>query len=87
MTKGRRTTQKARVNRPTRTNSLQNQPPIPVSTIISLFVEEWKSGNEVIKSVESRRYQVLRVVTKEFQGGKHGKTSVLKLVKLELSEV
>ena len=56
----------------------------------SLVVEEWKSSDEVVKTVESWGNQVLRVVTQQFHGGKHGKTSVLELGKsalLSLSRV
>ena len=42
------------------------------------LVEEWKSSDEVIKSVKSWRHQILRVVTKQLQDGKHGNTAVLK---------
>jgi hypothetical protein len=41
------------------------------------LVKEWKSGDEVIESIKSRRHQVLGVVTQQFQDGKHGNTSVL----------
>ena len=47
----------------------------------SLVVKEWKAGDEVIKAVESRGHQVLGVVTEQFHGGEHGKTSVLELLK------
>ena len=50
----------------------------------SLVVKEWKAGDEVVKTIESWGNQVLGVVTQQFQGGKHGKTSVLELGKRAL---
>jgi hypothetical protein len=45
---------------------------------IENLVKEWKSSDEVVKSVESRRHKVLAVVAEELKGGKHGQTSVCK---------
>ena len=50
----------------------------------SLFVKERKAGDHLVQAIESRGDQVLRVVTKELKGGKHGKTSVLELLKFAL---
>jgi hypothetical protein len=50
----------------------------------SLVVEEWKSSDEVVETIESWGNQVLGIVTQQFQGGKHGKTPVLKLGKSAL---
>ena len=50
----------------------------------SLVVKEWKAGDEVVKTIESWGNQVLGVVTQQFHGGKHGKTSVLELGKRAL---
>jgi hypothetical protein len=45
---------------------------------------ERKSGDHVVKTIESRGDEVLRVVTEELKESKHSKTSVLKLLKLTL---
>jgi hypothetical protein len=50
----------------------------------SLVVEERKTGDEVVKTIKSGRNQVLGVVTEQFHGGKHGKTSMLELGKRAL---
>ena len=50
----------------------------------NLVVEERKSRDEIIKAIESRRDQVLGVVTEQLQGRKHGKTSMLKFWKRAL---
>ena len=50
----------------------------------NLVVNERKTGDHLVKSIESRGDQVLRVVTKELKGSKHGKTSVLELLKFAL---
>jgi hypothetical protein len=57
--------------------------PIP----LSLFVNEGKSGDEVVKTIKSGGDEVLGIVTEEFQKGKHGKTSVLEFVQLELLHI
>jgi len=49
-----------------------------------LVVEEGKSGDEGVKSVKTRLDKVLGVVTEQLKDGKHGKTSVLKLLKSTL---
>ncbi len=49
-----------------------------------LVVKEGKSGDEVVKSVESRLDKVLGVVTEQLKDGEHGKTSVLKLLESTL---
>ena len=41
-----------------------------------LVVKERETGDQVVKSIKSRRDQVLRVMTEELQGGKHGKTTI-----------
>ena len=50
----------------------------------SLFIKERKAGDHLVQAIESRGDQVLRVVTKELKGSKHGKTSVLELLKFAL---
>jgi hypothetical protein len=47
-------------------------------------VHERKTGDHVIVSIESRRYEVLRVVTKEFKDRKHSKTTMLEFLKSTL---
>ena len=49
-----------------------------------LVVKEWKTGDKVVKAIESRGHQVLGVVAEELKGGKHGKAAVLELVQLAL---
>jgi len=49
-----------------------------------LVVEEGKSGDEGVKSVKTRLDKVLGVVTEQLKDGKHGKTSVLKLLGFEI---
>jgi hypothetical protein len=59
-----------------------------VKRVNCLFsVEERKSGDHVIKTIESRGDKVLGVVTEQLQEGKHGETSVLELVELTLLEL
>jgi len=53
-------------------------------SLLDLLVKEGKSGDHLVKSIESRGDQVLGVVTKQFKNGKHGKTSMLKLLGLEI---
>ena len=45
---------------------------------------ERKTSDQVVKSIKARLHQVLRVVAKELENRKHGKTSVLKFLKLPL---
>jgi hypothetical protein len=49
-----------------------------------LLVDERKTSDQVVKSIKARLHQVLRVVAKELENRKHGKTSVLKFLKLPL---
>jgi len=51
-----------------------------------LVVDEGKSGDEVVKAVESGLSEVLAIVTEELEDGKHGKTSVLELSGLTLGK-
>ena len=51
---------------------------------MNLVVDERKSSDEVVHTIESRGYKVLAIVTEKLKNGKHSKTSVLKLVKLAL---
>jgi hypothetical protein len=43
------------------------------------LIQERKTGDEIIETIESGLNQVLRVVAEQFHGGKHGKTAVPKL--------
>jgi len=49
-----------------------------------LVVKEGKSSDKLFHTIKSRLYKVLGVMTEQLKGGKHGKTSVLKLLKLKL---
>jgi hypothetical protein len=57
---------------------------VPSANQPSLVIKEWKSGDKVVKTIESWGDQVLGVVTQQLHGGKHGKTSVLELGKRAL---
>jgi hypothetical protein len=55
--------------------------------VFSDLIEERKSGDEVVKTVESGVDHVLCVVTEELHGGEHGNASVLELIELTLLEL
>jgi len=44
-----------------------------------LSVQERKTGDEVVKAIETRLHQVLAVMAEQLKGGKHGKAAVRQL--------
>merc|ERR1711920_135928 len=48
------------------------------------LVDEWKSSDKLVHTVESRLDQVLTVMTEKFKHSNHSKTSVLQFLKLTL---
>ena len=53
---------------------------------INLVVKEWKACDEFVHAVESGGDQVLRVVAKELQSGKHSKSAILEFLGLAPGE-
>ena len=64
-------------NRPSTVTLLGSFPYMLRTTLECCLVKEWKSGDEVIKTIESRGHQVLGIMTEQFQNSKHGNASVL----------
>ena len=48
----------------------------PLNSMDNLVVKEWQSSDQMVESIEARLDKVLTVVTEEFEGGKHGQTSI-----------